>query len=295
MSRSLPSLNDRDVDMIDGYLEHLRRRSSSQVTIQRRREVLTQLNRDLPKGLGRTCRDELERWLHGGRTRLKDGTDKPWSQNTKASYFTAIKSAYQFWADPRDPWISDNPTVDMTQPGFVMGVARPVDDDELWTILDRAREPFKTWALIAAYQGLRCIELSGLDREHVTEEKLIVVRGKGGKPRLHDTDALVWQHIKDRPAGPLCRDIWLRERASAPYISQRAGKYFRKELGLTGVTMHRFRHWLGVHVQEAFKDVRVTQEMLGHAALSSTQIYTRATLGQQRAARSMLPRPCRDA
>lgn len=290
MSRSLPSLKDRDVDMVEAYLEHLRHASFSQTSIQRRREVLTQLDRQLPLGLGRTCREELEHWLHDGKTVLKNGVERPWSQNTKATYFATMKSAYEFWTDPDDPWLDGNPTRGMTQPGFVKGVARPVDDDELWTILDRAREPFKTWALIAAYQGLRCCELSGLDREHVTEEKLIVVRGKGGKPRLHDTDPYVWAAVKDR-SGPLCRDIWLRGRASAPYISQRASRYFQHDLGLAGVTMHRFRHWLGVHVQEAYKDVRVTQEMLGHAALSSTQIYTRATLGQQRAARSMLPRP----
>jgi site-specific recombinase XerC len=55
--------------------------------------------------------------------------------------------------------------------------------------------------------------------------------------------------------------------------------------------MHRFRHWLGVTVQERYGNVRVTQEVLGHESLSSTQIYTRATHKQQREARSMLPRP----
>ena len=291
MPRSLTSPDDRDMDMIDAYLEHLRHRSFSQVSIRRRREVLTQLNAALPWGLGRTCRDELERWLHDGRTRLKDGTERPWSQNTKATYFSAIKSAYKFWANPDDPWVNGNPTIGMTDIGFIKGVARPVKDEQLWLILDRAVEPFKTWALIAAYQGLRCCELSGLDREHVTRDELFVVRGKGGKPRLHDTDDLVWDHIKDRPAGPLCRDIWMRDRASASYISQRAGMYFRGELGLENVTMHRFRHWLGVNTQRLYKDVRVTMDVLGHSALSSTQIYTAATLDQQRAARSMLPRP----
>lgn len=292
MSRSLPSLNDRDVDMIDGYLEYLRLKEFSQVSIDRRREVLAQLNRQLPNGLGRTCRAELEHWLHDGKTRRKDGTETPWSRNTRASYFSAIKSAYGFWCDPEDPWLAGpNPTIGMTQPAFVKGVARPVKDEQLWDILERAREPFRTWVLIAAYQGLRCCELSGLDREHVTADELLVVRGKGGKPRLHDTDELVWQHVQNRPPGPLCRDIWLRERASAAYITQRAGMYFRDELGLTGVTMHRFRHWLGVNTQRLYKDVRVTQEVLGHSALSSTQIYTAATLEQQRAARSMLPRP----
>lgn len=278
--------------MIEGYLEYLSHREFSEVSIRRRREVLAQLNRQLPKGLGRACRVDLERWLHDRKKRLPDGTEVPLSQNTKASYFSALKSAYAFWTDPDDPWLAGpNPTIGMAPVGFVKGIARPVKDEELWAILDRAKEPFRTWALIGAYQGLRCIELSGLDREHVTENELIVVRGKGGRPRAHDTDPLVWEAVRDRPPGPLCRDIWLRDRASAAYISQRASMYFQHELGLTGVTMHRFRHWLGVNTQRLYKDVRVTMDVLGHSALSSTQIYTAATLDQQRAARAMLPRP----
>lgn len=272
------------MDLIDGYLEHLQHANRSAVTVRRRREVLTQLHRELPLGLGYTSRTELEQWLYAAR-------EPDWSQNTRATYCSAIRSAYAFWADPADPWLDGNPAEGMTQVPFLKGVARPVEDDELWTILDSARQPFRLWALIAAYQGLRCIELSGLDREHVTETTLRVVRGKGGRPRVHDTDPLVWQAIRDLPNGPVCRDVWGRERASNAYITQRASHHFQVELGLKGVTMHRFRHWLGVHVQEAYRDVRVTQEVLGHEALSSTQIYTRATLNQQRAARATLPRP----
>lgn len=285
------SSDDPDVDLIDAYLEHLRRAGRSAVTIRRRREVLTQLHRQLPLGLGYTCRDELAAWLADGKQRLKDGTEKPWSQNTRATYCAAIRSAYAFWADPADPWLDGNPTEGIDQVPFLKGVARPVEDAELWAILDRARQPYRLWALIAAYQGLRCIELSGLDREHVTETTLHVVRGKGGKPRVHDTDPYVWAAVRDLPPGPVCRDIWGRARASAAYITQRASHHFQVELGLEKITMHRFRHWLGVHIQATYRDIRVTQEALGHESLSSTQIYTRATLDQQRAARAMLPRP----
>jgi integrase/recombinase XerC len=269
------------MDMIGAYLQHLERTSASDVTLKRRREVITQLNHQLKFGVGRTCQSELEAWLH----------NPAWSQNTKATYFSALRSAYAFWANPKDPWISEDPTLDMEAVTFLKGIARPVEDAELWAILDRAAQPYRLWALIAAYMGLRCIEISGLDRDHITEGKLIVVRGKGGKPRVHDTDPLVWEAVKDLPGGPVARDVWGRDRASAPYISRMASHHFQVTLGLTGVTMHRFRHWLGVTVQAAYKDVRVTQELLGHESLSSTQIYTRATLDQQRAARSMLPRP----
>lgn len=279
-------------DMIEGYLEYVRKksRSGSKATVARRREILTKLNRDLPHGVGKTCQAELEAWLHNGRDR-RAGRDQPWSQNTKSSYWSALKDAYAFWADPRDRWINEDPTRYMTPVHGVKGVANPVEDDELWTILDRAAQPFRRWALIAAYQGLRCIEIAGLDREHITERRLIVIRGKGGKPRTHDTDPLVWADVEALPPGPIALDRWGRARDTANNVCRRASYHFQRELGLAGVTMHRFRHWLGVSVQEHYKDVRVTQEVLGHESLSSTQIYTRATHAQQREARATLPRP----
>jgi integrase/recombinase XerC len=275
-------------DMIEAYLEKLRFDESSERTVRARRDALVLLNRELRHGVGKTSQAELEHWLHNS---VDHRTGKPWSQNTKSSYWSAIKGAYAFWADPRDPWINEDPTRYMTPVRGLKGVANPVEDDDLWTILDKAAQPFRRWALIAAYQGLRCCEIAGLDREHITERRLFVKRGKGGKPRTHDTDPMVWAEVEALPAGPLALDRWGRARDTANNVCRRASYHFQHELGLTGVTMHRFRHWLGVTVQERYGNVRVTQEVLGHESLSSTQIYTRATHKQQREARSMLPRP----
>lgn len=279
------------MDMIDAYLEHMRRtsRSGSSDTIEGRRQVLKQLHRDLPYGLDRTCQEELENWLHEGSYKVR-GAEVPWSQNTKAAYWKAMRSFYKWAADPRDPWISEDPTAEMTPVQGTKGVARDITDEQLWEILSRAEQPYQLWATIAAYQGLRCCELSGLDREHVNERQLVVVRGKGGDTRVHDTDPLVWEAVRDLPPGPVCRDI-SGGRASAHYVTRMASRHFQGDLGLEGVTMHRLRHWLGVRIQAQYKDIRVTQEMLGHKSLASTQIYTKATLEQQREARAMLPRP----
>lgn len=282
---------DDCMDMIEAYIAHEAKASpsGSKATPKGRGEIIRKLNRDLPFGVSRTCREELEDWLYGG-CDTRGGRNVPWSQNTKATYYNAIVAAYEFWADPADPWVSDNPTVGMTPAHGVKGTARDCTDEDLWRILDKATDPYRRWALIAAYQGLRCIELSGLDREHITESRLIVVRGKGGKPRVHDTDPLVWQEVKDLPPGPVCRDMWGRERASTYYISRMASRHFREQLGVD-VSMHMLRHWLGVRTQANYRDIRVTQEILGHESLAATQIYTKATAEQQRAARATLPRP----
>lgn len=290
MGKPTTTRSDDCMDMIDAYVEHIRRTSpsGSKATPMRRREVLTLLDRELPRGLDRTCTEELEDWLHAG---CNHRTGAPWSQNTKATYCAAIKSAYAFWADPADPWIDEDPAADLTPVRGVKGVARPGSEEQLTHILTHGAEPYRTWTLIAAYQGLRCVELSALNREHITRETLMVLRGKGGKPRSHDTDPLVWDAVRDLPPGPVCRDMWGRERASAYYISRMASRYFSEQLGFEGLTMHMWRHRLGVQAQRLYKNARVTQKLLGHETLSATQIYTDADFDEQRAARAMLPRP----
>lgn len=268
------------MEIIDAYIEYMRQRGASQATMQGRYEILQRLNRDLPMGIGQTNTDELSQWLY--RDEL--------SQNAKATYWRAIKSFYTFAAGPPDdePWLNANPTVKMPGVQTVRGVPRPCTDEQLRRILTEAAEPVRTWATIAAYGGLRCIEISRLDREHITEQNLFVVSGKGGRPRVHDTDPAIWKAVRDLPKGPVAHENG--ERLTPFEVSLKAAHCFRRQLGMPGVAMHNLRHWLGVNVQKRYKDIRVTQAVLGHAALSSTQIYTMGDEQQQRAARATLPR-----
>lgn len=280
MSRSVKTRpDDEDMDLIAAYLEHLRRAGRTDDTLRGRREILNRLNVALPYGVGHTSTSELAAWLY------KDEL----SRNAKYTYYQCLRSFYRWATDPREQQISFDPTDDLEPVTQVKGVPRPVTDEQLHKILTEAVEPFRTWATIAAYQGLRCIEISRLDREHVTEQQLIVVKGKGGRARAHDTDPYVWRVVKDLPAGPVAR-MPSGERATAFQVSMLAAVYFRRKLDMPGVSMHRLRHWLGVTIQREYKDIRVTQKALGHRSLSSTEIYTDASDDQLRAARATLPR-----
>jgi integrase/recombinase XerC len=268
-----------DVEMIDAYLEHLRRAGRTDETRRGRGEILRRLNRQLPYGLAHTTDEELAAWLY------RDD----WSQNTRYTYYMALRGFYRWAIRPADPWLNFDPTDKLEPVSPSPGEARPVTDAELHKILTEAAQPYRLWATIAAYQGLRCIEISRLDREHITADKLIVVKGKGGRPRIHDTHPDVWAAVRDLPPGPVARTPY-GERATAFEVSSWSALHFRRRLHMPGVSMHCLRHWLGATMQRIYKDIRVTQEALGHRSLSSTQIYTRATLDQQREARSMLPR-----
>jgi integrase/recombinase XerC len=266
------------MELIDEYLEHLRRAGKAQSTIDGRREILGRLDRDLPFGLGQVSTAELGEWLY------RDD----WGRNTRYTYWACMHDFYGWAADPRDPWIDADPTESMEPVKPVRGVARPCTDEQLRIILTQAREPYRTWATVAAYQGCRCVELSRLDRDHVTEQSIVVL-GKGGRLRVQDTDPDTWRVIEPLPDGPIARHQQTGDRATAFYISSQAATYFRRTLGVP-VSMHMIRHWFGVNVQKRYRDIAVTKAMLGHASLTSTQIYVDATAEQQRAARATLPR-----
>lgn len=265
--------------MIDAYIEHLRRAGKTDATMESNREILGRLDRDLPYGIGCTEHEELATWLY------RD----TWGQNTKCTYYNTIKRFYEWAVDPDDPWLNKNPAARLEPVKWPKGIARPVTDEQLRKILTEASPTVRLWSKLAAYQGLRCIEISRLDREHVTEQHLIVVRGKGNKPRVHDTDPLVWAAVKDLPPGPVARNKD-GSRATPYQVSINAAVHFRRTLKMPGVSLHRLRHWLGVTVQREYRDIRVTQAVLGHASLQSTQVYTAASDEQQRAARATLPR-----
>lgn len=268
-----------EMEIIEAFLEHVRRAGGTEATLRARRELLYRMNRELPYGIGQTSPEELGAWLYR----------EEWSRNTRATYYCGMKAFYGWAADPADPWISADPTVGLEPCTRVAGLPRPVTDEELRRILTEAIEPYRTWAKLAAYQGIRCIEISRLDREHITQQQLIVVKGKGGWPRAHDTHEIVWEAVKDLPPGPVARDE-AGNRATPFDVSVRAAGYFRYRLGMPGVGLHRLRHWMGVNVQRTYRDIRVTQAMLGHRSLSSTQVYTMADDQQQRDARATLPR-----
>ena len=265
------------MEMIDEYIAHLRRCSDSERTPKDRKNILERLDRELPYGLGEVTTDELREWLY------RPG----WSQNTRATYYRCIRSFYAWASDPDDPWLNANPARKLERVGNARSVPRACTDGQLKNILTRAAEPVRTWAVIAAYQGLRCCEIARLDREHITERELIVVRGKGGGQRAHDTDPAVWAAVRDLPPGPVARRPSGR-RADAHYVSMTASLHLQG-IGVP-VTLHQLRHWLGTTLQREHKDIRVTQEALGHKHLSSTQVYTAVSGEQLRAARSTLPR-----
>jgi integrase/recombinase XerC len=132
--------------------------------------------------------------------------------------------------------------------------------------------------------GLRISEALGLSAEQISErsEPVLRVTGKGGKTRLVPVlpaaMAAIGEYRRLCPyaleAGkPLFRGA--RGGPLAPAIIQREMKKLRSALGLPeSATPHALRHSFATHLLGRGGDLRAIQELLGHASLSTTQIYT---------------------
>lgn len=143
--------------------------------------------------------------------------------------------------------------------------------------------------------GARISEAVALDVDDLHDaEGVVRLRGKGGKERV----VPVGSYARDALAAYLVRSRGELTRAGrgtpALFVNQRGGRLSRQSAwavvrrsaeraGLTGhLSPHTLRHSFATHLLEGGADVRVVQELLGHASVTTTQIYTLVTVRQLR-------------
>jgi integrase/recombinase XerC len=158
---------------------------------------------------------------------------------------------------------------------------------------ERAGETRETWILardaavmaLLYGSGLRISEALGLTRREVPrpgEGDVLIVTGKGNKTRmvpvLQNVLALIQEYAGMcpyplPPQGPMF--VGARGGPLSPRIIQLAMERLRGALGLPdSATPHALRHSFATHLLSRGGDLRAIQELLGHASLSTTQIYT---------------------
>jgi integrase/recombinase XerC len=136
--------------------------------------------------------------------------------------------------------------------------------------------------------GLRVSELCGLRAEDIDwSERLVRVRGKGKKERLVPIGEPAWKAIqsywgvlKQTPSGS--SPVFFAEtRKAAPLNPLQLSRRLKQYLAIAGldpgVTPHKLRHSYATHLLDAGADLRSVQELLGHAHLVTTQVYTHVT------------------
>lgn len=135
--------------------------------------------------------------------------------------------------------------------------------------------------------GTRVSEVVGLDLDEINDSGLLRVRGKGSKERIvpvgsYAAKSLNAYLVRSRPSLAALRGeraLFLNKlggrlsRQSIWEIIQRSGE----ACGIA-VSPHSLRHSFATHLIEGGADVRVVQELLGHASVATTQIYTLVTI-----------------
>jgi integrase/recombinase XerD len=175
---------------------------------------------------------------------------------------------------------------------------KPLSEEEMVSLLDSvpSATPFdrRDRALLELLYGTgaRVSEVVGIGLEDLDfDEELILVTGKGSKQRLVPMGSTLQETLVEY-LGPGGRDSFPEAKRSARlFLNARGGSLSRQGIDLvidkralvagidrSRVSAHVFRHSCATHMLAHGADIRVVQELLGHASISTTQIYTAVAL-----------------
>lgn len=231
--------------------------------------MLHNLSRFLPGSLLDATTDDLYAWLE----------DVPRVARTVHAYLSAAVGFY-CWAVTSE-LTDSNPAAKIPRPKVRAGLPRPMKTDDVAAAVRQAPPMVACWLLLAAYAGLRCQEIAGLERDDIwdfeTPVMVHVIHGKGGRERVIPLHPAVLAALKAMPmprSGPLFRSHNGRQ-FTPQNLSHVANQYLRR-VGV-GATMHQARHRFGTDIYRASRDIRLTQDLLGHQSPVTTAIYTQTS------------------
>lgn len=191
----------------------------------------------------------------------------------------------------RDHGLADNPCIGLRAPKSPRTLPQALSPDEATRMVDL---PTDTTAAIrdkAIFElfyssGLRLAELVDLDLEPMRADIAageVRVTGKGSKTRIVPLGQFAiialkaWLVVRDQLARAGETALFVGQRGSriSPRVVQLRMKQWGIKQGITSnVHPHLLRHSFATHVLQSSGDLRAVQEMLGHASISTTQVYT---------------------
>lgn len=189
----------------------------------------------------------------------------------------------------REGDLTDNPAVPVSAPRAARRLPTTLDVDQMTRLLHIEGDApivVRDRAMLELFysSGLRLAELVGLDPgDIVLGDGTVRVLGKGRKARLVPVGRLACDGLRAwlalRPSiaadGEPALFVSLRGRRISPRAVQQRVRYWARRSGLgQRVHPHLFRHSFATHLLESSGDLRSVQEMLGHANIGTTQVYT---------------------
>ncbi|MGH8983369.1 MAG: site-specific tyrosine recombinase XerD [Acidimicrobiia bacterium] len=236
----------------------------------------------------------------------RDDDDRPhFAPSSIARSLVAVRSFHRFCVD--EGFVSADPSEEVGAPRVPQGIPKALSEDEVEALLgavpgDDPRALRDRAILETLYAtGVRISELAGLDRRDLDlDDGLLRVLGKGSKERVVPVggsarSALTAYLEQGRPILATTGSRRARTGGEAVFLNARGGRLTRQgcwkivraageRAGLGGrLSPHVLRHSCATHMLDHGADIRVVQELLGHASLSTTQVYTKVSPERLRA------------
>ena len=296
-----------DDPAVSQFLQHLAAdRGASIYTIRNYQQALVeffswhQQERQQPPAWETLERDDFRaylRWL-GRRNRSRSAT---------SLRFSALRTFYKFLI--RRGLVTASPIKNIVLPKQPKRLPKFLTVDQIFALLETPLQPldqpkerkrsgrpiepaacYRDLAMLETIYscGLRISELCGLRVEDLDwSEELVRVRGKGKKERIVPIGPTAlaairqyWQQLLTPPAAsqPVFLPTTKEMKSLSPRIFQSRLKKYLIAAGLDPhLTPHKLRHSYATHMLDAGLDLRSVQELLGHAHLVTTQVYTHLT------------------
>ena len=230
--------------------------------------------------------------------RTDDGLRR-YKESSIARALAAVRSFHRFCVE--EGLLGSDPSEDVGAPRVPQGIPKALTEAEVEALLNAVPgdgpRPQRDRAILEMLYagGLRISELVGLDLGDVDlYDGLVRVLGKGGKERVVPLGRTAREAIGDYLTTGRT-ELAGRTSTSALFLNARGGRLTRQgawlivraagdRAGLSGrLFPHVLRHSCATHMLERGADIRVVQELLGHASLSTTQVYTKVSPERLRA------------
>jgi integrase/recombinase XerC len=262
---------DRDLVVLDKFRTHLRLRNLAPASIDQRFRALRRLSVFVDrKPLVELELDDLDEWWTDCLRLQPEG---------RACELSHVRSFYR-WAVVEGV-VEVDPTRRLIRPKLARRLPRPIDDDRLSVALEAApNDRLRVILILAAFAGLRAGEIARLRVEdlafHEDPAVLIVRKGKGSKDRVVPMADVVAHELRAFLGGR-ARGFVIGRLDGVPgqcpeyRVSQVANQFLHGQ-GIPE-TLHQLRHRFGTTLYRRSRDLRLVQEVLGHASPVTTAGY----------------------
>lgn len=263
-------------DELREFRAEMVRRSLLATSIDKRISILARCEMAIGHPLIDATTDELRDWLDAHKLVAR----------SRYSYISHLASFWR-WALIEER-ATRNPTLRLTRPKMRRSLPRPVSRDDFLYLLDQApTKQLRAMIALAGYAGLRCIEIAQLDAGDIMESLdppvLVVEKGKGDKPRVQPMPVPLIDALHS--LGFTAHGAVFRGEDGAQLTAGRVSHLLRSHMHNCGVIAsgHQLRHAYGTEVyRRSSNDIRMTQDLLGHASPATTAGY--AAWAQDKAA-----------